>query len=47
MTDSFAAARRPVDNAPGKMAMPRLADRIAGMAGQISVDAIVRFIARR
>ncbi len=32
MTDSFAAARRPVDNAPGEMGISRLADRIAAMA---------------
>jgi putative oxidoreductase len=32
MTDSFATARRPVDNAAGEMAMSRLADRLAAMA---------------
>ncbi len=32
MTDSFAAAHRPVENASGEMAMSRLADRIAAMA---------------
>ena len=44
---SFAAARRPVDNGPGEVAMSRLADRLVAMAPPTTErDQVVRAINR-